>query len=101
MMKTSFGKLVVVLLSLLISFTCFAQQTLTVPDDYTTIQAAIDAADSGDTVYIKVGRYTENIFVSEPINLATEDCSRQQARMDVTIPAFPSLVRCHGRLEMR
>ena len=72
-MKTSLGKLVVVLLLLLVSFTCYGQQTLTVPDDYPTIQAAIDAAQAGDTVYIKAGRYIENLTITKPLHIVGED----------------------------
>ncbi len=35
------------------------QRTLVVPDDYDTIQAAVDATELGDLVYIKNGTYTE------------------------------------------
>ncbi|MFY1643554.1 NosD domain-containing protein, partial [Methanoculleus bourgensis] len=35
-----------------------APKTITVPDDYSSIQAAIDAASSGDTVLIRSGTYT-------------------------------------------
>jgi CHAT domain-containing protein len=75
MMKTGLGKLVVVLLllALVFSFTCFTQQTITVPDDYPTIQAAIDAAQPGDTVYVKAGRYIENLTITRPLNLVGED----------------------------
>jgi len=32
-------------------------RTITVPDDYPTIQEAIDASTDGDTVYVKRGHY--------------------------------------------
>ncbi|NQU04455.1 MAG: right-handed parallel beta-helix repeat-containing protein, partial [Calditrichaeota bacterium] len=34
-----------------------------VPDDFETIQAAVDAADAGDTVLVHPGTYVENVFV--------------------------------------
>ena len=39
--------------------------TLYVPDDYPTIQAAVNAANPGDTVIVRAGAYTENIDVSK------------------------------------
>ena len=64
---------VLLLLLLAFGYACLAQETITVPDDYLTIQAAIDAANPGDTVYIKAGRYTENITITKPLHLVGED----------------------------
>lgn len=40
-----------------------------VPDDYATIQAAIDSANDGDTILVAEGRYQENLSVTEGITL--------------------------------
>jgi hypothetical protein len=45
---------------LVVSGTAFAD-TLTVPDQYASIQEAINAASGGDTVIVNPGRYVENI----------------------------------------
>jgi parallel beta-helix repeat protein len=47
--------------------------TITVPDDYPTIQQAIDAANPGDTVYVKAGNYTGTVEVNKSISLIGED----------------------------
>lgn len=44
-----------------------------VPNDYGTIQAAINNADSGDTIFVHSGTYLENIVVSKPVSLIGED----------------------------
>jgi parallel beta-helix repeat protein len=46
--------------------------TITVPTDYTTIQAAINAASPGDTVFVEKGTYYENIVVNKRITLTGE-----------------------------
>ena len=41
-----------------------------VPDDYTSIQEAIDAANPGDTVYVSPGNYLENIRLKSYITVS-------------------------------
>ncbi len=47
--------------------------TITVPDDYPTIQEAVDAASNGDTVFVKCGVYNEHVVVNKPLSLLGED----------------------------
>jgi nitrous oxidase accessory protein len=47
--------------------------TIVVPDDYATIQAAIDAALPGDTVFVRKGIYRENLFIGKALCLVGED----------------------------
>jgi parallel beta-helix repeat protein len=44
-----------------------------VPQDYATIQAAIDASSPGDTILVKAGTYYENITINKTVSLAGED----------------------------
>ena len=46
-----------------------ASKTIKVPEDYKTIQLAIDNADFGDTVKVSAGEYNENIIMKEGIGL--------------------------------
>ncbi len=43
--------------------------TINVPEDYSTIQAAIDAAIDGDTISVGSGTYNENIVINKNIKL--------------------------------
>lgn len=42
---------------------------LVVPDDYATIQAAIDAASEGAVIHVKAGSYHENLKINKSISL--------------------------------
>jgi parallel beta-helix repeat protein len=44
-----------------------------VPLDYLTIQEAVNAADTGDTVLVAPGLYNESVFINKPIKLVGED----------------------------
>jgi parallel beta-helix repeat protein len=57
-------------------------RTITVPDDYASIQEAIDNALDGDTIYVKKGVYVENPVVNKSISLVGEN--RDATVIDVT-----------------
>jgi nitrous oxidase accessory protein NosD len=47
--------------------------TITVPDDYLTIQEAINAASNGDTILVKAGVHVENVIVDKVVTLLGEN----------------------------
>jgi len=46
--------------------------TIIVPDDYPTIQGAINAASHGDTIFVRAGTYYENVVVTKTVSLVGE-----------------------------
>jgi nitrous oxidase accessory protein NosD len=48
-------------------------KTITVPDDYTTISAAIGNASDGDTVLVRSGNYTESLTIDKSISMLGEE----------------------------
>jgi pectin methylesterase-like acyl-CoA thioesterase len=46
-----------------------------VPDDYPTIQDAIDAAEDNDTIIVRDGNYRENIEVNKRLTIRSENGS--------------------------
>ena len=57
-------------------------KTIVVPDDYVSIQEAIDNALEGDTIYVKKGVYVENPVIDKSVSLVGED--RDATVIDVT-----------------
>ncbi|MGB9730099.1 MAG: right-handed parallel beta-helix repeat-containing protein, partial [Thermoprotei archaeon] len=48
-------------------------RTIVVPNDYPSIQAAINAASTGDTIFVKSGTYHENVMVDKTLKLIGEN----------------------------
>jgi nitrous oxidase accessory protein NosD len=46
-----------------------AAATIYVPDDYSLIQDAVNAATEGDTIVVRSGTYFENVVVNKPLSL--------------------------------
>jgi len=71
------GTVGLVALAILLALTASVQplvhaagNVIKVPDDYPTIQAAIDAATDGDTILVAEGLYKENLSLTEGITLS-------------------------------
>jgi len=48
-------------------------KTIVVPDDYASIQEAIDNADEGDTVFVKSGLYYQTAIINKSLSLVGEN----------------------------
>jgi pectin methylesterase-like acyl-CoA thioesterase len=87
-MKTvTSGLLIVLLCTCLFWFAVKVQPvkatTITVPDDYPTIQAAINAAIPGDTIYVRNGLYPEHLEINKAVTLEGESKLCREARAPV------------------
>ncbi len=47
--------------------------SITVPDDYPTIQQAVNAASEGDEIFVRAGSYPENVVVDKAVTLLGEN----------------------------
>jgi parallel beta-helix repeat protein len=73
-------------------------QTRVVPDQYTAIQAAIDAAKAGDTVLVKPGVYHESLKFKEGIELRGEN--RDTTIVRVSSPPISVVGQSHYDIPM-
>ena len=48
-------------------------KTIVVPDDYSSIQAAIDHAVESDTIFVRQGTYNENLIITKSLSLFGEN----------------------------
>src|SRR4030042_258416 len=58
-------------------------RTIVVPVDFGQIQAAINAANEGDTIFVKKGTYQEKqLIISKTISLTGEDLNHTTINLD-------------------
>jgi parallel beta-helix repeat protein len=56
-----------------ISKSTFTGDTIYVPDDYTTIQEAVNNAMDGDKIVVRAGTYNEHIIIDKSLNITGEN----------------------------
>ena len=72
-------------------------RTITVPDDYLTIQEAINASTDGDIIYVKKGTYyNQNLIIKKPIAIIGED-PKTTILQGPTIEYLPTKIESHNK----
>jgi nitrous oxidase accessory protein len=63
-------------------------KTIVVPDNYATIQDAIDNASAGDTIFVRSGTYNQNLTIGKPLSLIGQDAQTTT----LTMPKIYSII---------
>jgi len=75
--------------------------TITVPDDYATIQEAIDNANEGGTVFVRNGTYYEHVVVNKTLSLIGESIDGTVLNSTDTDPFMPIMIIEADNVKMR
>ncbi len=67
--------LLIMSVAIVLVLTIPIQAKIIVPNDYPTIQQAINAASPGETIVIKDGTYAENVRVNKSVTIISENGS--------------------------
>lgn len=62
-----------------------AKKPIRVPDEYSSIQAAVDAADPGDTVHVDGGTYREQVFIDKDLELRGDEATIEAVESPVAV----------------
>ena len=71
-------------------------KTLTVPDQFSTVQKAIEAAASGDTIEVKPGLYNETLTFKDGITLIGTDRAKSILAFDTRKSPLLTATNCQG-----
>jgi len=72
MRKVNFSLVVIIVLIFIVSINSLPGKTIIVPDEFSTIQSAINSANAHDTVLVKPGSYHEFLVLKDSVVLMSD-----------------------------